>query len=56
MNISAERRKWLAERLRKIADEEEARGAKEVAADFRRSARDVAAETKTRERIRKPPR
>lgn len=40
MNISAERRKSLAARLRKIADEEEARGAKEVAAEFRRLARE----------------
>ncbi len=43
MNIPPERRKWLAERMRQIAAEEEAVGAKAVAEDFRRRARDVEA-------------
>jgi len=43
MKISLERRKWLADRLRKVAAEEEAAGAKEVAADFLRRADEVEA-------------
>ncbi len=41
MNIPAERRKWLADRLRKIAAEEEAAGAKDIAAGFRQRTREV---------------
>jgi len=37
MNILAERRKWRADRLRKVAVEEKAAGAKSVAANFRRA-------------------
>jgi hypothetical protein len=41
MNILPERRKWLADRLRQVAAEEEAAGAKETAAEFLRRAREV---------------
>jgi len=37
--MSENRRKTLVERLRKVADEEEASGAAEIAADFRAQAR-----------------
>jgi hypothetical protein len=43
MGVSVGRRKLIADRLRKIAAEEEALGAKEVAADFRRRARELEA-------------
>jgi hypothetical protein len=41
MKLPAERRKWLVDRLRKVAAEEEAAGAKEIAAEFLKRAREV---------------
>jgi hypothetical protein len=38
MGVLPERKKWLANRLRAVAAEEEQRGAKDFAADFRRQA------------------
>jgi hypothetical protein len=43
MGISLGRRQWLVNRLRRVAAEEEAAGAKEVAADFLRRAQEVEA-------------
>jgi hypothetical protein len=39
MTISLPRRRWLADRLRELAAEEEARGFNSVAAEFRMRAR-----------------
>jgi hypothetical protein len=41
--MNLERRAWLAARLRKVADEEAARGAVDFVAVFRRQADDVMA-------------
>jgi hypothetical protein len=43
MKIPSERRKWLADRLRKVATEEAAAGAMSVAAEFRQRAQEVEA-------------
>ena len=54
MNILADRRKWLADRLRKVAAEEEAAGAKDIAADTLRRAREIEA-ARQRQTMRNEP-